>query len=117
MAPAVSAFRATFHPSPNPWQMLSSPNAYSRSLKKVRDRRCLARLSHRHLSGPHAAASAKLLRRGVKEVVKALRKSESGLCVLAADISPIDVISHIPVLCEDTNVPYIYVSSKVPHRI
>jgi H/ACA ribonucleoprotein complex subunit 2 len=53
----------------------------------------------------------------VKEVVKALRKSESGLCVLAADISPIDVISHIPVLCEDTNVPYIYVSSKVPHRI
>jgi len=32
--------------------------------------------------------------------------------VLAADISPFDVISHIPVLCEDHNVPYIYVPSR-----
>jgi H/ACA ribonucleoprotein complex subunit 2 len=32
--------------------------------------------------------------------------------VLAADISPMDVIAHIPVLCEDHNVPYIYVSSR-----
>jgi H/ACA ribonucleoprotein complex subunit 2 len=32
--------------------------------------------------------------------------------ILAADISPMDVISHIPVLCEDHNVPYIYVSSR-----
>lgn len=32
--------------------------------------------------------------------------------VLAADISPMDVISHIPVLCEDHNIPYIYVTSR-----
>jgi len=32
--------------------------------------------------------------------------------VLAADISPFDVISHIPVLCEDHSVPYIYVPSR-----
>jgi H/ACA ribonucleoprotein complex subunit 2 len=32
--------------------------------------------------------------------------------VLAADISPMDVISHIPVLCEDHNIPYIYVQSR-----
>lgn len=35
-----------------------------------------------------------------------------GVVVLAADISPMDVISHIPVLCEDHNVPYIFVSSR-----
>ncbi len=34
------------------------------------------------------------------------------MCVIAGDISPIDVISHIPVLCEDGEIPYIYVSSK-----
>ncbi len=33
-------------------------------------------------------------------------------CVLAGDISPIDVITHVPVLCEDAGVPYIYVNSK-----
>lgn len=35
-----------------------------------------------------------------------------GLVVLAADISPMDVISHIPVLCEDHGVPYIFVPSR-----
>lgn len=32
--------------------------------------------------------------------------------VLAGNISPIDVISHLPVLCEDADIPYIYVPSK-----
>jgi H/ACA ribonucleoprotein complex subunit 2 len=73
---------------------------------------------------PLAAAKTKTLRRGVKEVVKALRKSEAAapsaskisdpaaICVIAADISPMDVISHIPVLCEDHSIPYIYIKSR-----
>lgn len=32
--------------------------------------------------------------------------------MLAADISPMDVISHIPVLCEDHGVPYLFVPSR-----
>lgn len=35
-----------------------------------------------------------------------------GIIILAADISPMDVISHIPVLCEDHNIPYVYVPSR-----
>ena len=35
-----------------------------------------------------------------------------GIVVLAADISPMDVISHIPVLCEDHDIPYVYVPSR-----
>ncbi|KAJ5561697.1 hypothetical protein N7535_003840 [Penicillium sp. DV-2018c] len=69
------------------------------------------------------AAVNKSLKRGVKEVVKALRKSPipaanaaigvpSGVVILAADISPMDVISHIPVLCEDHGIPYVFVSSR-----
>jgi len=34
------------------------------------------------------------------------------LCILAGDISPIDVLSHIPVLCEEKEVDYVFVSSK-----
>lgn len=59
-----------------------------------------------------AASKTKSVRRGVKEVVKAVRKGEKGVCVIAGDISPIDVISHLPVLCEDNSVPYIFVPSK-----
>lgn len=65
----------------------------------------------------------KCLKRGVKEVVKALRKSPipaanapiaipNGVVVLAGDISPMDVISHIPVLCEDHGIPYVFVTSR-----
>ena len=55
---------------------------------------------------------AKRLKRGVREVVKGLRKGEKGLIVLAGDVSPIDVISHIPVFCEDKGVPYCYVPTR-----
>lgn len=58
------------------------------------------------------AAGSKVLKRGVKEVVKAIRKGDAGLCVIAGDICPIDVISHLPVMCEDASIPYVYVSSK-----
>jgi H/ACA ribonucleoprotein complex subunit 2 len=58
------------------------------------------------------ASSAKHLRRGVKEVVKGIRKKEKGLVILAGDIYPIDVISHLPVLLEENDIPYIFVPSK-----
>lgn len=58
------------------------------------------------------ASKAKIVRRGIKEVVKAVRKGQKGLCVLAGDISPIDVITHLPILCEENAVPYLYVPSK-----
>jgi H/ACA ribonucleoprotein complex subunit 2 len=57
-------------------------------------------------------AGAKCVRRGVKEVVKGLRKGAKGVCVIAGDISPIDVISHLPVFCEEKEVHYMYVPSK-----
>lgn len=34
------------------------------------------------------------------------------LLVLAADITPIDIISHLPVLAEDAQIPYVFVASK-----
>ncbi|KNB44055.1 H ACA ribonucleoprotein complex subunit-like protein [Blastocystis sp. subtype 4] len=58
------------------------------------------------------AAKAKCTRRGVKEVVKSIRKNEKGVMILAANIAPMDVISHIPLLCEEKSIPYIFVSSK-----
>ena len=79
--------------------VISKPLASKKSSKKV----------HKLVK---KASSAKVVRRGVKEVVKALRKGEKGFCIIAGDISPIDVISHLPIMCEDRNVPYIYVPSK-----
>lgn len=78
----------------------------------------------------HVASKKRQVKRGVKEVVKGIRKGDKGfvvflagrtpttyphcnrLLVLAADISPIDIISHLPVLSEDASIPYIFVTSK-----
>ena len=48
----------------------------------------------------------------MKELVKGLRKGDKGLAILAGDVFPIDVISHLPVLLEEHNVPYLFVPSK-----
>ncbi|KAG6873325.1 hypothetical protein C0995_000478 [Termitomyces sp. Mi166 len=58
------------------------------------------------------ASKARQVKRGVKEVVKGIRKGEKGLLILAADINPIDIISHLPVLSEEAQIPYIFVASK-----
>ncbi|KAI9063213.1 L30e-like protein [Trametes sanguinea] len=58
------------------------------------------------------ASKGRQVKRGVKEVVKAIRKGEKGLLILAADITPIDIISHLPVMAEDAGIPYVFVPSK-----
>ena len=56
----------------------------------------------------------KMIKRGVKETVKAVRKGGegAGVVIIAADISPIDVLSHLPILCEDKSIPYVFVRSR-----
>ncbi|KAF9433449.1 homoserine O- acetyltransferase [Entomortierella beljakovae] len=70
------------------------------------------KLTKKLLKTVKKAAKAKHVKRGVKEVVKGLRKGEKGLVLIAGDISPIDVITHVPVLCEDNDVPYVFLPSK-----
>ncbi|KAH1248544.1 H/ACA ribonucleoprotein complex subunit 2-like protein [Glycine max] len=70
------------------------------------------KLCKRTLKLVRRAAEHKCLKRGVKEVVKSIRRGHKGLCVIAGNISPIDVITHLPILCEDSDIPYIYVPSK-----
>ena len=37
---------------------------------------------------------------------------ECRFCVIAGNISPIDVVTHVPILCEEAEIPYVYVPSK-----
>merc|ERR1719183_1500612 len=79
--------------------ILASPLASKKSTKKA----------HKLV---RKASQSKCLRRGVKELVKGLRKGDKGLAILAGDVFPLDVISHLPVLLEEHNIPYIFVPSK-----
>ncbi|RWS06240.1 H/ACA ribonucleoprotein complex subunit 2-like protein, partial [Dinothrombium tinctorium] len=56
-----------------------------------------------------AAKRKTFLRSGLKDVQTRIRKGETGLVVFAGDVTPIDVMSHLPVVCEERGLPYVYV--------
>jgi U4/U6 small nuclear ribonucleoprotein SNU13 len=47
------------------------------------------------------------------QATKTLNRGISELIILAADTSPLAILLHLPLLCEDKNVPYVYVPSKM----
>ena len=53
----------------------------------------------------------KKLKRGANEATKSLNRDIAELIVLAADAKPLEIILHLPLLCEDKSVPYIFVES------
>lgn len=53
------------------------------------------------------------IKKGANETTKTLNRGTSELVVLAADTTPLPIILHLPLLCEDKNVPYVYVPSKM----
>ncbi|XP_043269128.1 H/ACA ribonucleoprotein complex subunit 2-like protein [Venturia canescens] len=52
------------------------------------------------------------LRNGLKDVQKHLRKGEKGLVVFAGDVFPVEIMCHLPIVCEDKNLPYCYTPSR-----
>ena len=58
------------------------------------------------------ALNYKQLKKGANEATKALNRGKSDLIIMAADTEPIEILMHLPLLCEDKNVPYVFVRSK-----
>lgn len=58
------------------------------------------------------ALNYKQLRKGANEATKTLNRSLSEFIVMAADAEPLEILLHLPLLCEDKNVPYVFVRSK-----
>ena len=43
---------------------------------------------------------------------KTLNRGLAEFIVMAADAEPLEILLHLPLLCEDKNVPYVFVRSK-----
>ncbi|MEM0359180.1 MAG: 50S ribosomal protein L7Ae [Candidatus Hadarchaeales archaeon] len=52
------------------------------------------------------------IKKGVNETVKAVERRQAKLVVIAEDVDPPEVVAHLPPLCEERGVPYIYVPKK-----
>ncbi len=52
------------------------------------------------------------IKAGLNEVTKAIERQTAKLVVIAEDVNPKELVMHLPLLCEEKNVPYSYIATK-----
>jgi U4/U6 small nuclear ribonucleoprotein SNU13 len=60
----------------------------------------------------HAASDNRQVRLGANQANQALNRGIAELIVMAADATPLEVVLHLPIICEEKNVGYVFVPSK-----
>ncbi|ORY32133.1 50S ribosomal protein L30e-like protein [Naematelia encephala] len=71
-----------------------------------------AQLTNKILDLIQQATHYKQLKKGANEATKTLNRGICEFIVLTADVEPIEIVLHLPLLCEDKNVPYVFLPSK-----
>ncbi|UXD21865.1 50S ribosomal protein L7 [Ignicoccus pacificus DSM 13166] len=59
-----------------------------------------------------ARESGGKIKKGTNETTKAVEKGLAKLVIIAEDVDPPEVVAHLPLLCEEKKIPYVYVPSK-----
>jgi len=59
-----------------------------------------------------AGARDSKIRKGMNEVTKAIERNLAKLVVMAEDVSPPEILFHVPLLCDEKKIPYAYLSTK-----
>ena len=52
------------------------------------------------------------IRKGTNETTKAIERGQAKLVIIAEDVDPPEVVAHLPLLCEEKKIAYIFVPSK-----
>lgn len=52
------------------------------------------------------------VKKGTNEVTKAVERGEAELVVIAEDVQPEEIVLHLPALCDEKDVPFVYVSEQ-----
>ena len=52
------------------------------------------------------------LRIGINEVTKSIERGEAKVVFFAKDVSPKEIVAHIPALCNEMKIPYIEVEQR-----
>ena len=64
------------------------------------------------LEAVEIARTSGKIRKGANEATKAIEKRIAKLVVFASDVSPKEVVMHLPLWCKDKNVPCVEISKK-----
>ncbi|KPU63128.1 50S ribosomal protein L7Ae [Thermococcus argininiproducens] len=69
-------------------------------------------LAEKALEAVEVARDTGRVRKGTNETTKAVERGQAKLVVIAEDVDPEEIVAHLPPLCEEKEIPYIYVPSK-----
>lgn len=58
------------------------------------------------------AAKTGKVDKGVNEVTKAVERGIAKLVVVASDVSPKELVQHLPILCKEKGIKFVEVESK-----
>lgn len=58
------------------------------------------------------AANSGKIAVGTNEVTKAVERNNADLVVIAGDVSPEEIVMHLPALAEERDIPYTFVPEK-----
>jgi len=53
------------------------------------------------------------IRKGTNETTKAIERGIAKLVLIAEDVEPPQVVAHLPIICEERKIPYIFVPTKL----
>ncbi len=69
-------------------------------------------LADKALQLVQVASETGKVRVGTNEVTKSSERAEAKLVIMAEDVDPVDILVHVPMLCEEKRIPYLYVPKK-----
>ena len=69
-------------------------------------------LQKKALEALEVARDTGRVKKGINETTKSIERGIAKLVLIAEDVEPPEVIMYLPGLCDDKNVPYIFVKSK-----
>ncbi len=52
------------------------------------------------------------IRKGTNETTKMVERGLAKLVIIAEDVDPPEIVAHLPLLCDEKKIPYVYVPSK-----
>jgi large subunit ribosomal protein L7Ae len=52
------------------------------------------------------------IRKGTNEATKAVERGIAKLVLISEDVQPPEIVAHLPPLCEEKNIPYVYVAKQ-----
>jgi len=52
------------------------------------------------------------IRKGTNEATKSVERNEAKFVAIAADVNPVEIVMHIPMLCDEKKIPFAWVPTK-----